>query len=50
MRQAANLKFGGKVRINDNNTSNAYHRRVLEVGFILGEEIQLLPGLHLMIK
>ncbi len=50
MRIAANLKFGGKVRISDNDTSNAYHRRILEVDFTPGEEIKLLSGSHLIIK
>ncbi len=50
MRTAANLKFGGKVKIKNNNTSNASHRRIIEVAFTLGEETKLLPGLHLMIQ
>jgi len=50
MRTAANLNFGEKVKIKDNNTLNASCRRILEVGFTLGKEIKLLPGLHLMIQ
>jgi len=42
MRTAANLKFGGKVKIKNNNTSNASHRRIIEVAFTLGEETKLI--------
>ena len=42
MRTAANLKFGEKVTINDIDTSNASHHRIIEIGFTPGQEIELV--------
>jgi len=42
MRTAANIKFGEKVIINDIDTSNPSHQRILEIGFTPGQEIQLV--------
>ncbi len=50
MKTAAILNLGEKVKIKDNNTLNASFRRILEVGFTLGEELKLLPCLHLIVQ
>jgi ferrous iron transport protein A len=42
MRTAANIKFGEKVIINDIDTSNPSHQRIIEIGFTPGQEIQLV--------
>jgi len=42
MRTAANIKFGEKVIINDINTSNPSHQRIIEIGFTPGQEIELV--------
>ncbi|MGB5847824.1 MAG: FeoA family protein, partial [Ignavibacteriaceae bacterium] len=42
MRTAANLKFGEKVTINDIDTSNPSHHRIIEIGFTPGQEIELV--------
>jgi Fe2+ transport system protein FeoA len=42
MRTAANLKFGGKVKIKDNDTLNASCIRILKVSFTPGEEIKVI--------
>ena len=42
MRTAANLKFGEKVTINDIDTSNPSHQRIIEIGFTPGQEIELV--------
>ncbi len=42
MRTAANIKFGEKVIINDIDTSNPSHQRIIEIGFTPGQEIQLM--------
>ncbi len=42
MKTAAELKSGEKVRISDIDTSNPSHRRILEIGFTPGEEIELI--------
>lgn len=42
MRTAANLKFGEKVIINDIDTTNPSHQRIIEVGFTPGQEIELV--------
>jgi ferrous iron transport protein A len=42
MRTAANIKFGEKVIINDIDTSNPSHQRIIEIGFTPGQEIELV--------
>jgi len=42
MRTAANIKFGEKVIIDDIDTSNPSHQRIIEIGFTPGQEIQLV--------
>lgn len=42
MRTAAKIKFGEKVIINDIDTSNPSHQRIIEIGFTPGQEIQLV--------
>jgi len=42
MKTAANLKFGEKVKINDIDTSNPSHQRIMEIGFTPGQEIELI--------
>ena len=42
MKTAANLKFGEKAVINDIDTSNPSHQRIIEVGFTPGQEIELV--------
>ncbi|MFC2103434.1 ferrous iron transport protein A [Bacteroidota bacterium] len=42
MRTAANLKFGEKVVINDIDTSNPSHQRIIDIGFTPGQEIELV--------
>jgi Fe2+ transport system protein FeoA len=42
MRTAANLKFGEKVIIDDIDTSNPSHQRIIEIGFTPGQEIELV--------
>lgn len=42
MKTAANLRFGEKVIINDIDQSNPSFRRLLEIGFTPGQEIQLM--------
>jgi ferrous iron transport protein A len=42
MRTAAELKFGEKVIINDIDTQHPSSRRILEIGFTPGEEIELI--------
>lgn len=42
MRTAAELKFGEKVIIDDLDQTNPCFRRLLEVGFTPGQEIQLI--------
>lgn len=42
MKTAASLRFGEKVRINDIDSSNPSFRRLLEVGFTPGQEIELV--------
>lgn len=42
MKTAASLRFGEKVRINDIVSSNPSFRRLLEVGFTPGQEIELV--------
>jgi ferrous iron transport protein A len=42
MKTAANLKFGEKVTINDIDTSNPSHKRIIEIGFTPGQEIELV--------
>ncbi|GBD87764.1 ferrous iron transport protein A [bacterium BMS3Abin03] len=42
MRTAAELKSGEKVTINDIDSSNPSYRRILEIGFTPGEEIELI--------
>ena len=42
MRTAANLKFGEKVIINDIDTTNPSHQRIIEIGFTPGQEIELV--------
>jgi ferrous iron transport protein A len=42
MKTAANLKFGEKVIIDDIDTSNPSHQRILEIGFTPGQEIELV--------
>ena len=42
MRIAANIKFGEKVIINDIDTSNPSHQRIIEIGFTPGQEIELV--------
>ena len=42
MKTAANLKFGEKAVIDDIDTSNPSHQRIIEVGFTPGQEIELV--------
>ena len=42
MKTASDLKFGEKVTINDIDTSNPSHQRILEIGFTPGQEIELI--------
>jgi len=42
MKTAADLKYGEKVRINDIDTSNPSHQRIIEIGFTPGQEIELI--------
>ncbi len=42
MRTAANIKFGEKVIINEIDTSNPSHQRIIEIGFTPGQEIELV--------
>jgi ferrous iron transport protein A len=42
MKTAAELKFGEKVVIDDVDTSHPSSRRILEVGFTPGQEIELI--------
>lgn len=42
MRTAANLKFGEKVIIDDIDTTNPSHQRIIEFGFTPGQEIELV--------
>ncbi len=42
MKTAANLRFGEKGIINDIDQSNPSFRRLLEIGFTPGQEIQLM--------
>ncbi len=42
MRTAAELKFGEKVTISDIDISHASSRRILEIGFTPGQEIELI--------
>jgi Fe2+ transport system protein FeoA len=42
MKTAAELKFGEKVVIDDVDTEHPSSRRILEVGFTPGQEIELI--------
>ena len=42
MKTAAELKYGEKVKINDIDTSNPSHQRIIEFGFTPGQEIELV--------
>jgi ferrous iron transport protein A len=42
MKTAAELKFGEKVVIDDVDTDHPSSRRILEVGFTPGQEIELI--------
>lgn len=42
MKTAADLRFGEKVVIDDLDQSNPSFRRLLEIGFTPGQEIQLI--------
>ncbi|MFO7446784.1 MAG: FeoA family protein [Ignavibacteriaceae bacterium] len=42
MRTAAELKYGEKVRIDDIDSSHPSSRRILEIGFTPGQEIELI--------
>jgi len=42
MKTAAELKCGEKVKIDDIDSTNPSFRRILEVGFTPGEEIELI--------
>lgn len=42
MKTASELRFGEKVTIDDLDQSNPSFRRLLEVGFTPGQEIQLM--------
>jgi len=42
MKTASSLRFGEKVKISDIDSSNPSFRRLLEVGFTPGQEIQLV--------
>ncbi len=44
MKTAADLKYGEKVIINDVDSSHPSSRRILEVGFTPGEEIELVTS------
>jgi Fe2+ transport system protein FeoA len=42
MKNASELNFGEKAVIKDINSSNPYYKRLLEIGFTPGEEIELI--------
>lgn len=42
MKTASSLRFGEKVKISDIDSTNPSFRRLLEVGFTPGQEIQLV--------
>lgn len=42
MKTAAELKFGEKVVIDDVDTAHPSSRRILEIGFTPGQEIELI--------
>lgn len=42
MRSASELKFGEKVKIRTVDSSHPSSRRILEIGFTPGEEIELI--------
>ena len=42
MKTASDLKYGEKVKINNINSSHPSSRRILEIGFTPGEEIELI--------
>lgn len=42
MRTAAELKHGEKARISDINPENPSHKRLIEIGFTPGQEIELV--------
>jgi ferrous iron transport protein A len=42
MKTAAQLNFGEKVTINDIDSSHPSSRRIIEIGFTPGQEIELL--------
>jgi len=42
MRNASELKYGEKVRIDTLNTKHPSCRRILEIGFTPGQEIELV--------
>ncbi len=42
MKTASSLRFGEKVKIRDIDSTNPSFRRLLEVGFTPGQEIQLV--------
>lgn len=42
MKTASSLRFGEKVKISDIDSANPSFRRLLEVGFTPGQEIQLV--------
>ncbi len=44
MKTAAEMKFGEKVRINDIDSSHPSSRRILEIGFTPGQEIELITA------
>ena len=44
MKTAAQLNFGEKVIINDIDSSHPSSRRIIEIGFTPGQEIELLSA------
>ena len=42
MRTAAELSFGEKVQISDIDVSHPSHKRIIEIGFTPGQQIELI--------